>query len=427
MKRTASVLALAAALVATGGSALAAPAPQPAAGTAGTATGTVLELHSDGQAGSRVLQVAGRLYDVPTALAPGTVVTVTRRGAGYRVRSVVLAPRLTAAGSGEHHITAVLYSPPGTTPDGATTSSVAARVAAVAAFYRQESGGAVDLVLDRVVGWTAGSYGCDRLSAMFNDAARRARYVGGPDRHLALVLPDSAAAHCASGTATVGGSLHSGGFLQVTDDAWKVLAHEVGHNLSLEHATSLTRCTAADPVGVGTAAGCTRNEYGDGLDVMGGAWSGGHLDAYEREQLGLTPAVAVLARPGDRQVQLAATDVALTAGLPHGSSCAARVTGPDGVSYWLEYRTPAGRDADFARAYPRFLWGVRILKADPRSGGSQWIDPTPATGVDDATLRAGSTWTNHTGRLRVTVTATTSATATVSVRLSAAASGPAER
>lgn len=426
MKRVAGGLALLALLASTGGSALASPRP-PAA--AGTATGTVLELHSDGQGESRVLEVGGRLYDAPASLPPGTVVAVSRRGGGYRVRSVVRAPRLRLAGSARHHLTAVLYAPPGTTPDAATTSSVAARVAAVAAFYREESGGAVDLVLDRVVGWTAGTYGCDRLTAMFDDAARRTRFVGGADRHLALVLPDSAAAaaHCASGTATVGGSLHSGGFLQVTADSWKVLAHELGHNLSLEHATSLRRCRAADPVGVGAAAGCTRDEYGDGLDVMGGAWSAGHLDAYERELLGLRPAVAVLSGPGDRSVQLAATDVALTVGPPAGSSLAARVTDLNGVSYWLEYRTPAGRDTDYARAYPRFLWGVRILKADPRGGGSQWIDPTPATGDDDATLRPGGAWTNNTGRLSVAVLATTAATATVSVQLRAAAPGPTPR
>lgn len=54
----------------------------------------------------------------------------------------------------------------------------------------------------------------------------------------------------------------------------RTVTHELGHNLGLEHSHSLD-CAACEPA-----------EYGDFLDVMGGAEDGGHFNPFQKEELG---------------------------------------------------------------------------------------------------------------------------------------------
>jgi hypothetical protein len=423
---SAAVAALAVVLVGGAAPAASAAASSSSAPAAPT-TGTVLEAHSEGSPELHLLQVAGLLYDTPTAAQyeGGAVVAVRRTAAGYDAVREVRSADLRAGAAAEpvtaHHVVAVLYTSGGAAPD-TTAAAVAARVAAVGDYYRHETAGAVDLVLDRTVS-VSGSVGCSSFSGLMNDAARKAGFTPGPGRHLAVFLGAAALRSCAPGMGTIGSGRDSGGFLYVGGTLWNVLAHELGHNLGLHHATTLAGCSTPDPVGTGALMGCRRSEYGDVLDVMGASGPNvgqGHLNVLEREQLGLSPAPDAVTGPGTSDVSLAATDAALRGGLPDGAVLGTRVTDLGGTSYWVEYRPATGLDGVLAAVSPQYRAGVRILKTDPTGGGSQWIDPSPAdrSGVLDAVLKSGDTWTSNSGHTRITVTATTDDAAALHLELS---------
>jgi hypothetical protein len=63
----------------------------------------------------------------------------------------------------------------------------------------------------------------------------------------------------------------------------RVVAHELGHNMGLHHASSYTCTTNGTPVTLGSS--CSQSEYGDPFDVMG--LYAHHSNAWHLEQLGV--------------------------------------------------------------------------------------------------------------------------------------------
>jgi len=122
--------------------------------------------------------------------------------------------------------------------------------------------------------------------------------------------------------------------------------HEVGHNLTLDHASSLT-CEGAHFLTDPLASGCTHWEYGDPFDPMGVGY--GHFSAFSKRQVGyLSPSatapqrVLTVTNPGDYAIEVLARprqagETGIKAiRLPH-----------KGVSYtWVEYRQEIGFDED---------------------------------------------------------------------------------
>ena len=74
------------------------------------------------------------------------------------------------------------------------------------------------------------------------------------------------------------------------------------------------------------------------------------------------------------------------------------------VRYWVEYRTPTGRDASNPSGQDT---GVRVLRLGATSG-TVVLDATPTGAPDDrVAVGAGRTFTNRDGRLRVTTESAT--------------------
>ena len=174
--------------------------------------------------------------------------------------------------------------------------------------------------------------------------------------------------------------------------------HELGHNLGLDHAKSLTcRDASGNPVAV--SDDCTLAEYGDWFDIMGGhpagdGSSGGHFSAPHKEELGWL---------AGRWASVTATASYVLPPLENGAggvqalhiSTATR-------DYWLEYRQPVGNDSAFA-GYPGITNGLLVHLDFVNT--TQLVDMTPGSAgrFFDAALPIGDTWSDPEGTFTLSV------------------------
>lgn len=260
----------------------------------------------------------------------------------------------------------------------------------VASYYGEATGGLVRLAGD-VHAWVtvphdktgcAASYGTwaasarTQLAAAGVDLAQYQRFVYAWPR-----------ADC--GWSGLGGG--SNAYLNGTMTL-RTFAHEIGHTFSTNHANSMS-CTDATGLRVPLSANCTRSEYGDPFDVMGGSqrallnnwyrnaknWLGGSLDVVTAGTYTLGPA----------------SDAFTTA------PKLLRIPRPDGSSLNLEFRRPSGLFDSFSSSDP-VVNGVSVRYLSPSGvSGSRTtalLDMTPSTSsFGDAPLAAGKTFVDPAG------------------------------
>jgi hypothetical protein len=281
-------------------------------------------------------------------------------------------PPLAAATSGvTNAVTVVMVVPAGAAPDTRRLADVVAAVdGPVAAYWAQQSDGAIRLGVTSSSGWVHASAGCGDPHGLWNQAAASAGWVRGPNRHLLVYVPTSAPG-CVSGLAEVGSSVTSGGRLYVRDTVPSLLAHELGHNFGLGHASAL-QCDAAVETG-----GCAVAGYADWYDVMGVSWEQvGSLSAPHAARLGvLPPGAAPTAAAGAPATQFVLAPIGARTG-----TRAVRLTDTDGDAYWLEYRTPTGQDGWLGSSANRRRLQSGVLLRLARDGGdtSLLLDATPS-------------------------------------------------
>ena len=159
-----------------------------------------------------------------------------------------------------------------TAPDSVTPTSAIHQLKDVNdAWYDDASYGQVRMTASSTNWLTiAAPSGCDSGTIM-NDAFSAATAAGwnlNAYDHLLVYFPYVAACGWA-GMAYIGwGRLWINGYLDT-----RVTVHELGHNLGLYHAHSVA-CTQASTA-VPWSTSCTRSEYGDPYDAMGGSFGGG--------------------------------------------------------------------------------------------------------------------------------------------------------
>ncbi|MFD2090322.1 reprolysin-like metallopeptidase [Blastococcus deserti] len=322
------------------------------------------------------------------------------------------------AGTATNRVTVVGVLPSGVTP-GATvpiTDLTAVVNGAVKSFWAEQTNGAVQIEATAHPSWVTLTAGCNDWFGMWRQADAAVNFDGTPGNGNHLLLYLGAAAQnfptCADGLGTIGSGPGAGGLLYTKGLHPSIIAHELGHNFGLGHASALSCDSGTEEVADNS---CQVDAYHDWYDVMGFSWSQmGTLNAPHAALLGVLPA-------GQQATTRAQDTGTRTYTLsPTGGRTglrAVRLVDDGGIEYWLEYRTATGRDA-WLPGTP-LQTGVQLRRASDGDDTSLLIDATPVSGQrGDATksaLPVGTPVTVAGGDFTVTVDSVTSSGATVRV------------
>jgi hypothetical protein len=272
----------------------------------------------------------------------------------------VSAPANAAVPPRPHVVDVVLALPPGARPDPTTPAVVRRAIGQVDAFYRRVSGGAIRFRAGRVSRWIHVRTRCDlQVARRLGD---RLHLPTGDRRHVVVYEP----VECpVAGVATVGGLE----VLLARDATAAALAHELAHNLGLDHSNSSGCSVAFARVCTRRADDRSRVEYGDTSDLMGGAdhevpgglSAGpvtGTLGALQLATLDLLPAARVR-RLAPGRVRLPVTVRLADRSARQGTTVV--VLPWAGRSLWLSYVAPHAGLAGRLLIQTRAHWGTLLL------------------------------------------------------------------
>jgi M6 family metalloprotease-like protein len=318
-------------------------------------------------------------------------------------------------------------------------------------FFRENSYGQTWLAGD-VVGWFTlplASTTCNTFSiASYADAAAAAAGVDlSAYTRYVYAFPRIACAF--SGSASVGGNPSRAFIHGAANMALATVAHELGHNLGLQHSHAwVPQYSASCPTGTTSAAiigDCYQLEYGDLLDVMGGSDSG-HFNAPQKERLGwldydVSPPITTVTSSGTYTLAPYETPGTTPKALKILKYTDPATGGQDW--YYVEFRQALGFDSYLDRdctdpapcAYQpltaNILNGVQVRwvpGAQPDTG-IRLLDMTPGSvdpysgAVDlypnDPALTAGNTFSDPDAGVTLTVVSVGSSGASVAVALAA--------
>jgi hypothetical protein len=282
-----------------------------------------------------------------------------------------------AAGTVVHRVTVVRVFPAvNPAPDIPVAGEVALTMFDhVNPFWYEQSNGAVQLVSTAWPSDVSLQAGCDDPFGMWAEAAEEVDFDPVDGNHLLLYLGNSGVnfPDCADGLGTIGSHPGEGGLMYTSHMDASIIAHELGHNLGLGHASALSCSAGMEEDGANT---CAIAAYDDRYDVMG--FSGtykGTLNAPHAAKLGFLPS------PQQASVNAQDNVTRTYTLLPTGGRTglrAIRLVDADGVAYWLEYRTATGQDAWLSGS--GLQTGVQLRRANAGSHTSLLLDATPVGG-----------------------------------------------
>lgn len=168
--------------------------------------------------------------------------------------------------------------------DGTTSATLRNLANATAAYWSEQSAGAIAMATD-VREWAriADPGTCD-IAALWSSALA-AHGLEGSTSHVAIYFPKRADCGGWAGMASIGGGAIWVNGTPIAD----VFAHELGHNLGLGHANTAACASGSTDVALAPLTSCRMTEYGDHADVMGIATAApsGNMNTGFADYLGL--------------------------------------------------------------------------------------------------------------------------------------------
>lgn len=305
-------------------------------------------------------------------------------------------------------VTVALVAPQGTTPSF-DTALARQSVEAAGAFFSRETDGALTVQVERVVDWmhVDNDTPCSWAGTLQDWVQPRIGWQGGPGKHLVVMVPPGdPCPNWANGEQNW--SVDAGGRAYVPGTDPSTVAHELGHNMSMFHASSIGCDGAWDfsTLGTGVPENCWRTEYGNRLDLMGGAWTFNPLPAATLDRVGMLP------RRFEPQCGAVRTLQATSVGAAAQSREAISFADPrdPGARYWVDFRGRA--DANIynnlhgtSLAFKPNRDGLQITRNDPNLWEAPTVLSRPYDGDDHRQLTAlnervalgGGAWVEWTG------------------------------
>lgn len=290
--------------------------------------------------------------------------------------------------------------------DGATVSSLTNVATSTAQYWTAQSGGRLS-VQASVRDWRAipdpGS--CNSTSIFDSAMAAHGNPPVSATQHVLIYFPHRSDCGGWAGMATIGGGKIWVNGTQLPD----VFSHELGHNLGLGHANTMTcfQGGVRQPLALPVSTSCTQQGYGDTADVMGvGQYlPTGNLNTAFADVLGFASVTQFTSAPA------AATPVTLAPLASFTSMRSVKVPTADGTVF-IDYRPAVAPDVR------KTAWsGVQahLLRVEGGVPSTYILDLQPALApFQAANLPVGGTWDIPGTNTRVRVNGT-GPTATLSV------------
>lgn len=333
------------------------------------------------------------LLVLPGLLLVGAVTSAVPSDSALAATAPYTVVRSAPAGSkAVHEITAVLIAPAGTTRDF-TRADAITTIQDASAYWEHESGGFVQFHAASVTDWIQPddpSIRCDDPDAVVTFALAQSGWKPGPDKDLVAFVPGGR--QCGDfSSGDQGDDIDAGGTAYVTDITPAALTHELGHNMSLHHASGI-RCTTGWDFDAtnGLPASCTRDEYGNTTDLMGSSYSYYPASGPSLDRLGLLARRAVPACGATRRIPIQT----MSAGFDATRIISWTDPKRPSVTYYVQYADVIDQSeydpvwiSGFKVERPS---GVQILRSDPTVPDSGTILIRPGdTGVGDELVQPG--------------------------------------
>ena len=206
-----------------------------------------------------------------------------------------------------------------------------------------------------------------------------------------------------------------GRYTWINNSSASTIAHELGHNFGLHHASTWS-CTNASGQRVAISGTCTLNEYGDPFDVMGRGYR--HMSVFQKGRLGWFGASNMATATATASFTLVPQET------PSSALQSLRVRRDATTFYYVEYRQPFGFDS-FGSG-DSVVNGVLIHVAPDYAtlDRPKLLDMTTGTtSYTDAALAVGQTFSDATSGISIRLDSRSSAGANVTVTLPGSGSG----